>query len=390
MKNYFLARSFSAVMDELWKIVVPLWLVVRAQGARELAWSLSAWACGEISGFLCLRYFSNRTSTAKMAVASDLGAGLASLCIAGFLYFEWNVGFALTGGSLFLGFFYALWFGASETVVAEYSRQNGVKIHRRNIQVIALAPVIAATLVFFIRAQQAIVLVLCLNALSFFLQAYFFRVSIGAGDFAARPGQKEGFIYGLVQSAQIVWRSKSQLSIVPVSILHKIQALGFGFLIYALANDGGGEITAILVGAVIGLSTFSSAQWMRVPTGERLKESTARSFFCLLVGGALVPVVLHWTHRLPVLSVALVAWGAAIHWFALSFRMARQTFEKPEDFPPLIAGMGLFTRVGQPLTGVIMGHVYLSASPRYAFFWLGTCAVVGLACGSHFRHRVSQ
>jgi hypothetical protein len=379
LKLYFFTRALSSIGDEMWALVLPIFVAASlGPDSSKMGALTSLGFTGSLLGFLVFPYLAHSLKAHQLAALADLGQVIVlSIFVATNLLQPENFSLLALSALFFVAYLLqAVWFSGSEVLVSSLdipgSLQNN---HRWNYFSSSFGPVFGPALSGIMYATIGINGIALFNIISFSGQVAATSL-LGAHEQNSEPyNSKSNKLNGITEIA----RSKDLLVLTLIPVLIKFFVAGYmPFVVFRLSTAGvsstaiGGIMAFYGVGLMVGAASFRPAETNLV----------GRLFAKDLLGmsGAFLGVLLLSLTKSSsiALSATLAMLGVFSARYTVGIRSIRQIITPKRILPSVISGQGFLARAATPLSGIYFGYILsLSFGPQWIVAtWIGSIGVL--------------
>jgi MFS family permease len=383
-RSYFLYRSLSVILDQIWLVAMPLYLADHFS-ISSLGLISSSAALGDLFGMILFPWLSIRIKSTYLVSLADMFQLLAMI-IVGLAYFTTT----LTVPHLVTAAFcaaagFSVWFAASDTIFTEIVSPADVQRLHRNVAVSQnLGPVIGPAIGGYLYSIVGLGTIAFLNAFSFSGQVY----SLYTLSKFQAPVQKSKRSF--VQALRIGWRSVFSSRVLGNSlffpVIAKIFVFSFlPFLAFYLRRSGLEERTVGLVMAPYGIGILLASFRYQESSIKNLARLFRRNALSMCLLGF---VLITWAvSRLPIVIIPLLCLtlGGMVARYQIQFRSLRQLNSTAETAAGIISIQGLAARAATPFAGFLFAFLLQTAHPLN---YLIPGSLLLLWFGFYFSHKV--
>jgi MFS family permease len=376
---FFGSRALSTFGDEVWEIALPIYFALAGFAVEQVGVYYSLYSLGTVLGFLLLPWLARHHRPGLITIWVDafqllifaiIGVSVFSGASPGLLFFEIS-GFLLAGAT-------AIWFGSSETLIAEVlNKSSSQSFHRLNYLSSTVGPVVAPFVGAILFSWTGLSILALFNALTFLPQI------IAVSRMDKKPKESRP-----VNASANEWASENQFSLRTL-LLHpfygpllgvtssvKISLLGvLPFIPFLFTKENLGVFSLAVVLAAFPLGSFLGALSYKKLSIEKLASVFLTDTIAMFVAAAIIIVCLkfQWIWAVP---IAAFAGGLFCARYTIQIRAMRLIITPSNQLPKLVSLQGLFSRVVTPLAGLLFGSVFALAAPPLLSFLVGVLIVL--------------
>jgi MFS family permease len=358
-KFYFYSRFVSSLLDESWRVIVPVAIVqdlASATGGGALAGYAVASSAGILLGFIIAPFVSNRIGAIRGTILLDFLNALAMLMVA----FFWpkddqsKTVLIMSIIGLVSSLLLSLWFALSEVFprLITNSDDQLTQMHRWSAIATSCGPLFGPLLGLAFLEHIGIRGFALLNAASFLIQMgalaqfRFIQAESQSNSFSTIAGIRSALLNPII----------SNLMAVPT--LFRLIYYSFITFLPVLLNRGQVPvlITALVIAAPAGgaaLFNLLPTRWTRTNTAQRLPFLV----FSLFTSASAFIIFSIATPGNSLLFFGLLL-GIIMGAYQLSIKLIRDWAVEVHQLPLVIAGSGLLVRLVGPVGAGFYGVIY--------------------------------
>lgn len=340
-------------MDEAWVVAVPLYFVSTGLTSIQLGQVTSAFAVGDVLGFVLLPFWLSKWSVSKISIIADVVQAVLMIFVAALAFSNklTPIGFVVI--SFLIGFWLAAWFACSDTVLSSaFKNHPPEKLQKWIVLSNNAGPVAGPAMGSLIFGILGLPLVAALNSLSFLFQLRGLSEIIRSNP-----------VPHLYQSVLDRYRSGMQsITSNPVVVGFMSQSIAakfmYGFVPFAAFKLKAGGASASVIGitlSCIGIGSLTSVLTYKAVGNEKLPAAFSKSTFAMNLFSLAVVTFALSTSNLVFVGLVCGLWGYFITRYQIQARALRQLTVPPTLLAGQIIVLGLLVRALTPLSGFLFG-----------------------------------